>query len=273
MNFTPNRSQLPVSHAEFTQWAQVESYVAELLATELTATNVDDWLARWTALANLVGETRERLWVATTVNTADQESEQRSHAFLDQIQPAWLTTDQQLKIQLVASALQPDSMAIPLRGIRAAVHLFRQENLPLLAEEQKLAGNYNTIVGAQSVLWEGEMLPLAQLRPFFQNPDRHVREEVWRLAGARQLADCQTLNQLWEKLLPLRQQIAANAGYADYCAYAWQQRQRFDYTPADPLPELYATAGARLAFDAATLGEAVALIEQTIEALGVREDN
>jgi oligoendopeptidase F len=34
-----------------------------------------------------------------------------------------------------------------------------------------------------------------------------------------------------------------------------------------PLPELFATAGARFAFDAATLGEAIALIEQTIEEL------
>ncbi|HQA68745.1 MAG TPA: hypothetical protein PK801_10505, partial [Aggregatilineales bacterium] len=34
-----------------------------------------------------------------------------------------------------------------------------------------------------------------------------------------------------------------------------------------PLPELYRTAGARFAFDAGTLGEAVSLIESTLEEL------
>jgi oligoendopeptidase F len=37
-----------------------------------------------------------------------------------------------------------------------------------------------------------------------------------------------------------------------------------------PLPELFAAAGAKFAFDAATLGELVALMEQTIADLGAQ---
>ncbi|HRE29386.1 MAG TPA: M3 family metallopeptidase, partial [Anaerolineales bacterium] len=39
-----------------------------------------------------------------------------------------------------------------------------------------------------------------------------------------------------------------------------------------PLPELFAAAGAQLAFDAETLGRSVALIEQTLEALAGQVD-
>ncbi|MFO7541107.1 MAG: M3 family oligoendopeptidase [Chloroflexota bacterium] len=91
----------------------------------------------------------------------------------------------------------------------------------------------------QTVAWEGKERTLTQLVPFFHTPDRAVREQIWRLRSQRQLADRETLNDLWVKLLDNRLQQAANAGFVDadgridYRAYRWQERQRFDYTPAD----------------------------------------
>jgi oligoendopeptidase F len=47
------------------------------------------------------------------------------------------------------------------------------------------------------------------------------------------LADREALNELWTKTVPLRGQIALNAGCADYRDYRWHELLRFDYTPAD----------------------------------------
>jgi oligoendopeptidase F len=49
------------------------------------------------------------------------------------------------------------------------------------------------------------------------------------------LADRAAINELWQKFLSLRQQLAANAGCVDYRTFRWQQLLRFDYTPADCL--------------------------------------
>ncbi|MEM5775429.1 MAG: M3 family metallopeptidase, partial [Anaerolineaceae bacterium] len=79
----------------------------------------------------------------------------------------------------------------------------------------------------------GKEVTVQQLKPVFQSPDRALREKAWRLAATRQLADRGALNELWQKFLPLRRKMAANAGKPDYRAFMWQNLKRFDYTPDD----------------------------------------
>ena len=105
--------------------------------------------------------------------------------------------------------MEPDGFEIPLRNLRAEAEIFRPENLPLLTEEMKLSAEYDQIIGAQTVDWEGQELTVTQLRPVYQDHDRAVRERAWRLAAERQLADREAINDLWSKLLPLRIQAGA----------------------------------------------------------------
>jgi oligoendopeptidase F len=225
--------QLPASAEAFTSWAQAEPFTHDLLARTLTPATLDVWLADWTRLARLVLETQQRLYVATTVDTEDQEAERRYYAFLEQIFPAAQAAEQQLKQQLLASSLEPENFTVPLEHMRTQAQLFREANLPLLSDEQKLSNADDKIRGAQTVEWEGRELTLDQMQPLYQDADRAVRERAWRLAQSRQLADRGTLNDLWGRMLDLRRQIAANAGCADYRDYRWRQLLRFDYTPAD----------------------------------------
>ena len=117
--------------------------------------------------------------------------------------------------------------------MRAEAALFREANLPLLVENRKLGSQYNKIIGAQTVSWEGQELTLQQMRPITQDADRAVRERAWRLASDRWLADRSAINELWTQSVTLRRQIAHNAGCADYREYRWRELLRFDYTPED----------------------------------------
>lgn len=226
---------LPTDIAEFMRWtwAQMEPYARELAERPLTAANVAAWLADWSALAVRISERLARLRVAVNVNTADAEAEADYKNFLDAIYPAWQAAEQTLKEKLLASGLEPEGFAVPLRNLRAEAALFREANLPLLVEEQKLVNDFDKLIGAQTVLWEGEEKTLPQLQPLFQLPERATREQVWRRAMQRRLQDRATLNEAWQTLFRLRQRIAANAGEPDYRAYVWKNYLRFDYTPAD----------------------------------------
>lgn len=225
--------QLPVSSQEFTGWELAEPFAQHLLDRALSPTTLDAWLADWTRLARLVTETYQRLYVATTVDTEDQQAERRYYAFLEQIYPAWQAAEQQLKQKLLASGLQPDNFAVPLEHMRAQARLFREANLPLMTEEQKLSNEDDKLRGAQTVDWQGRELTLDQLQPLYQETDRAVRERAWRLAQARQLQDRGAMNELWIRMLDLRRRLAANADCPDYRAYRWQELLRSDYTPAD----------------------------------------
>jgi oligoendopeptidase F len=214
-------------------WPQIEPYYLELLAQPLDKDNVRAFLANWSRLTQHVEELQERLHVAVTQNTADREAEQRYHRYLDEIFPPIQAAEQQLKEKLLASGLEPAGFELPLRKMRTEVAIFQPANLPLLSQERKLANQYAKIIGAQTVEYEGQELTLAQLNPLYQNPDRLKREQVWRLASQRQLADQAKINNLWQQLLSTRLQIANNAGYPHYRDFRWQQLLRFDYTPAN----------------------------------------
>jgi oligoendopeptidase F len=173
------------------------------------------------------------LWIRTTTHTADEENTKRFHAYLSDIIEQVEIADQRLKEKLLASGLSLPGMEIPLRDMRAEADLFRAENVPLITEETKLNTDYDQILGSQTVQWEGKEITLLQLRTEYQNPDRAIREKAWRLEIERRAVDTPALNALWKELLAVRRKMAANAGFADYRAYMWQVRKRFDYTPED----------------------------------------
>ena len=68
-------------------WAEFEPYYDDLIRRTLSAESLPRFLADWTRLSEVIGETYSRLHVATTVNTADRQAEQRYHTFLDEVYP------------------------------------------------------------------------------------------------------------------------------------------------------------------------------------------
>lgn len=215
------------------EWADIEPYVKELEERPLDAGNVDQWLADWSKITRIVQETHSRLYVATTLDTTDEQAVSRYHHHLEFVIPPVMAAEQKLKEKLLASGLEPDGFEIPLRNMRVQAEIFREENLPLFTELGKLGTEYDKIIGAQTVEWAGKEMTLAQMRPIFQDADRPTREQIWRQSASRRLADRAALNELWTKFLRLRRQIAANAGFEDFRAYQWRAFGRFDYSPED----------------------------------------
>ncbi|MEW6530353.1 MAG: M3 family oligoendopeptidase [Thermodesulfobacteriota bacterium] len=214
-------------------WDRFEPYYAELAKRPLTTDNVETFLANWTRVAELVDETHSRLYVATTQNTADKEAETRFHRYLDEIFPHAEQAEQQLKTKLLEQQHVPYGFDISLRKMRTQAELFREENLPLLTDEEKLCNEYDKTIGGQTVEWEGKEVTIPQLRPVFQQLDRGMREKAWRLALQRQLQDWESIGDLWKDFLGLRGRIAANANFSDYRSFRWKDMLRFDYTPDD----------------------------------------
>jgi oligoendopeptidase F len=214
-------------------WPEMAPYYQELESRSIDGANVNAWLADWSSISERIEELNSRLSVATSVNTADKDADERMNKFLDEIFPNVTAAEQKLKEKLLASRLEPEGFEIPLRNMRAEADLFRSSNLPLLAEQQKLALNYDRICGAQTVQWEGEEVTLTRLALNFQQPDRERREQAWKLKASRQLADVEAINELWVKFMDVRAKIARNADKPSYREYAWQQKLRFDYSPED----------------------------------------
>ena len=91
--------------------------------------------------------------------------------------------------------------------MRAEADLFREANLPLLSEEKKLTMEFDKIYGGQTVTWEGQEVTLTRLAMNFQQPDRGKREKAWNLKAGRQLADRESINDLWQKFMQVRAKL------------------------------------------------------------------
>ncbi len=216
------------------KWDQFEPLYRQLVAENVNASNVDAWLLDWSKLSEVVSEQNNRLYVATSINTADEEAEKNLQEHLDTTFTHSKACEQRLKEKLLASGLTPKGMEIPIRNMRAEAELYREANVSLFAEEQKLSTEYDKIIGAQTIQWNGEERTFMQMyKVLVEENDRLTRERAWRTTRERILADKPAIYTLWKKFFELRQQIAKNADMPDYRAFAWKQKQRFDYTPED----------------------------------------
>jgi oligoendopeptidase F len=215
------------------KWAQIGPYYAELAERPLSPGTMPEWMTDWTRISALVGEALEKLHVATTRDTSDKELEHRYHAFMEELLPPMEAAEQRLRERLLDSGFETVDLRAPLKGLRADAELYREENVPLLVEEQKLDSEYSRIIGSQTVLWEGEERTLQQMQPLYQETDRKTRESAWRLVAERQLSDRETIGHLWGRFLDLRLRISKNAGFSSYRDYRWRALHRFDYSPRD----------------------------------------
>jgi oligoendopeptidase F len=214
-------------------WPQYAPFAEDLIQRELSADTLGAWLTDWSALADLLDEVFSRIHVARSVDTTDKDAEARFNTFLEKIYPHISPLEDQLNRRLIDSGLEPEGFETPLAYIREQVALFRPENVALQAESNRLGTEYDKIIGAQTVEWEGEEVTLTQLTPVYQDQDRDRREKAFRTTLERQLQDVPALDELWKKFMDIRKQIAANAGCSDYREYVWREKLRLDYTPED----------------------------------------
>src|SRR5690349_16001784 len=144
-------------------WNDYEPFYQELESRPLTEENIQDWLDDWSRLAETADEQYWRLYIATTQNTADPDVEAAFNRYIEELQPAVKIAEQKLKDRLLASDISPKGFETALRMMRAEADIFTESNLPVFAEEQKLAAEYSKLVGSLTAEWEGKELTFTQM--------------------------------------------------------------------------------------------------------------
>ena len=217
------------------KWGDYEPFFEYLLNQEIDKTNINSWMKYWSDFSELIGEVGTDVYVATTVDTADEDAKNRFNTFLENVSENASSKNQILRKKLLESGCVPDNFEIPLRSIKSDVELFREDNLPLMTNDSKLSKEYDAIIGAQTVEWEGKEITITQLGPVLLETNRERREKAWRLASQRRLKDRSKINEVWKKTLQVRIDIAKNADHDNYRSWRWEYLNRFDYTPEDCL--------------------------------------
>lgn len=198
---------------------------------------LEQWILDWGELSAVLDEESSRRHIAMTCHTDSAEAEKSYLHYVEVIEPG--LKPRQFKLYQIflshplLSALPGERYAVFNRQAQTHVELYRDENVPLETEEAKVGQQYQKLSGGLTVQFRGEEKTLTQLGRLLEEPDRSLREEVWRLVGERRLREADEFEAQFDQLLDLRQRIARNAGFANYRDYAFKSRCRFDYTPED----------------------------------------
>jgi len=213
------------------------------LYEELLAKSVDDlkgfeqWLAHGSELDAAVDQAAGILYINMTCQTDDKEAVQAYEDYIKTIVPAIKPLKNRIDhryIELSQAFPQiKDKYFVFDREVRTEIELFREENIPLATRIQLLSQEYQSLCGAMTVEFDREEKTLPQMAKYYEDTDRTVRERAWRAVVERRYQDRGRLDKLFDDMLGLRQQVARNAGFADFRDYQFKSYHRYDYTPQD----------------------------------------
>ena len=231
------RSFVP-DDADLGNWDDIEPLFKQLLARNIDSTaDLEQWLLDNSELGACISEERSERYIQMTCDTADAEKERAYLHFLENIAPLCKPYGDALNRKFADNeyrvALDAKRYGVLGRAIDAELELYREENIPLQTEVAKLAQEYQKIIGLMTVEFRGEERTMPQMAKYVEEPDRSLRQEAWELLSARRLQEREAIDDIFDKQIGRRQQIAGNAGFDDYRGYAFKAMQRFDYTIED----------------------------------------
>jgi oligoendopeptidase F len=233
----PERHFLPEGF-EITDWKNLEPWFQDLEQRPLdTRAALEKWLLDMSELEAVVSEDVCWRQIRMTCDTENKELEEAFNYFCLEIQPKIQPYADRLNKRLVENPhtkeLDQKDYFTYLRSVRKRIELFREENIPLFAESSVMGQQFGVISGKMTVEVGGQEYTLQQASKFLENPDRNLREEVYRKMQQRRLQDKEALNDLYSKLVAIRHQIGLNAGFKNYRDYKFEELGRFDYTKED----------------------------------------
>jgi oligoendopeptidase F len=234
---TPERQFVP-HHFTVTDWKSLEPFFINLEERPLDSLQaMEKWLYDMSELEAVVSEDVSWRHIRMTCNTEDKKLQDAFTYFMMEIQPEIQPYADRLNRKLISNSftakLDQEKYFTYLRSVRKSIELYREKNIPLQSELSVMAQQYGSISGKMTVTVNGHEYTLQQASKFLENPDRSLREEVFRKIQDRRLQDKDALNDLYTGLVQKRNEVALNAGFENYRDYKFVEMGRFDYTKED----------------------------------------
>ncbi|MBX3242635.1 MAG: M3 family oligoendopeptidase [Chitinophagaceae bacterium] len=221
-----------------TTWQELEPYFKNLYERQINSkTDLEQWLRDSSELEAVVSEDACWRQVRMTCDTENKSLAEAFNYFYTDIQPYIQPYADKLNKKLIncvyTKELDQEKYFTYLRSVKKNIDLFREENIPLFSELSVMQQQYGAIAGKMTVEVNGKEYTLQQASKFLENPDRSLRESVYRKIHERRLLDKNQLDKLFTQLIHKRHQVALNAGFSNYRDYIFVEKGRFDYTRED----------------------------------------
>lgn len=239
MKLTQQQRHFVQNGLKINTWSDIEIYFKDLLdRTILTREELIQWLKDKSELEAVLEEDLAWRYIKMTIDTRDEALSSSYTDFVTKIQPEIAPFEDQLNKKLAESSFvseleKDNAYQIYLRGVKTALELYRDENVPIEAEINEKSQQYGSISAAQSIEHEGNVLTMQKAASFLKETDEALRKLIFEKIHNRRLEDIDKLDQLYSELIQLRHKIALNAGFENFRDYKFKALGRFDYSKED----------------------------------------
>lgn len=221
-----------------TTWEALEPYFKSLVEREINSVaDLEQWLKDMSEVEAVVSEDACWRQIRMTCDTTDKALENAFTYFCMEIQPKLQPYADKLNRKFIENKftkqLEQEKYFTYLRNVKKSIDLFREENIPIQAELSVMQQQFGVIAGKMTVEVNGQEYTLQQAAKFLENPDRRLREDVYKKIQNRRLQDKEELHNLYSELIKRRDKVAKNAGFTNYRDYKFVELGRFDYKKED----------------------------------------
>ena len=203
----------------------------------LTESAFYTWLKNWDELSAVLEEEYAWSYINMTIDTTNKEASEKYSKLISIISPKISPFSNDLNKKLNScefrNALNDEASKIWLKNVENSIKLFREENIKINAEIQKLTQEYSSICGGLSVSIDGEEMTLPAAGALLQNENRGLRKKAFEAVSEVRLAEKEVLDELFNKLVSKRHKTAVNAGFKDYRDFKFKSLGRWDFTKED----------------------------------------
>ena len=221
-----------------TNWENLKPYFKNLDERVISSlVDLEQWLKDASELESVISEDACWRQIKMTCDTENKELEEAFNFFMMEIQPKVQPYSDKLNKKLIDSPFTKDldqqKYFTYLRNVKKNIELFREINIPIQAELNVMQQQFGVISGKMTIEVNGQEYTLQQAAKFLEDPDRTLREAVYRKINERRLQDKNELNDLFTSLLNKRHRVAVNTSFENFRDYRFVELGRFDYTKED----------------------------------------
>ena len=234
----PARTFLP-NDFKVTDWEALKPFLIELQDRAIhSAADLRRWFQDKSELESVLEEDAAWRYIKMTCDTTDKALTDAYNYFVSEINPHIEPIENELSKKAIESPFLEDLKSeegydIMIRSMQTSVELFREKNIPLNVESSQESQKFGAITGAMTIEVDGVEKTLQQASVYLKDTNRELREDVYLKIQGRRAENREELDELFNKLIGIRHQMALNADFKNYRDYKFKSLGRFDYTPQD----------------------------------------
>lgn len=239
MKIERNTRQFVAEDLVIDSWEAIHGYFTDLVNRDISKKeDFVRWLKDKSEIEAVLEEDAAWRYIKMTIDTQSEEFANAYNFFIQKIQPELAPFDDQLNKKLVNSTFfeelnKEEAYRIYFRSVKTELDLFREENIPLMAQLNEKSSKFGSISAAQNIEHNGEKLTMQKAASLLKEPNETLRKTIFDKMTAVRRDDLEKLDALFSELIGLRHQVAINAGFSNFRDYKLQSMGRFDYTKED----------------------------------------